>query len=284
MPVTTTLLVDGHVHYHACFGVEPFLEAALANFAAARRELERPDALGCLLFSESSWSHWFRAFAGGVLKSTAPGWRVDATSEACSIYVSKKGAAPLIVISGRQIVTAERLEVLALATTGEYPDGLPFHEALDRAVVSGAVPVVPWGFGKWTGARGRTVAEALASPRAKEMFLGDNGGRPAVAPTPRLFEVARDAGVPILPGSDPLPLPGEVVKPGRLGFVLQGPVDAQQPAASIRRLLSTRSQPRRFGRLEALPTFVARQTALRIRRRGAGSPTEPPMISSSGEL
>jgi len=280
----TTMLVDGHVHLHTCFGVEAFLEAALSNFEAARRELGEPDAIACLLFSESSWSHYFVAFTRGLLERTVPGWRVDSTSEDCSIVACKNGAAPLVFISGRQIVTAERLEVLALGTVREYPDGLPFREALDLAVASGAIPVVPWGFGKWTGARGRAVEEALRSSRAGEIFLGDNGGRPAVAPTPRLFEVARATGVPILPGSDPLPLPGEVGKPGRVGFVLEGPVDTQRPSASIRALLSARSQPRRFGRNERLTTFVVRQAALRLRRRRAERSADAPVVSSPTEF
>lgn len=283
MAATTTLLVDGHVHYHPCFGVASFLEAALSNFQSARRRLARPDAIGCLLFSESAWSHYFRAFADGLLGRTAPGWSVEETGEDCSFVAHEEGGDEVVFVAGRQIVTADRLEVLALGTAHEYPDGLPFDDALDAAVSSGAISVVPWGFGKWTGARGRIVGELLASPRAGEVFLGDNGGRPALAGEPRLFGRARAAGVPILPGSDPLPLPREVSKPGRFGFMLDGVVDAQAPAASIRRLLARRSQPPRFGRLERIGTFVTRQVALRMRSRPAPSHPTPLMVSSSGE-
>jgi hypothetical protein len=268
--LSTTLLVDGHVHYHPCFGVAPFLQAARSNFATARRASGEPDAIGCLMFTESSWSHYFRAFADGLVEREAPGWAVEATDEECALLVATDGEPGMVLIAGRQIVTAERLEVLALATSREYEEGLEFREAIGVAVSSGAIPVVPWGFGKWTGRRGRAVRALLDSPDADAVYLGDNGGRPGLTPEPSLFQLARDRDVPILPGSDPLPIPAERHKPGRFGFVLQGIVDLRTPAASIRHMISTRSQPRRFGRLEAIPTFVLRQTQLRLKSRRPG--------------
>jgi hypothetical protein len=266
--VSTTLLVDGHVHCHACFEVGTFLAAAARNFEAAKREMGHSEAVGCLMLTENSWNHYFRAFAEGLIERETREWRVQETTESCSLFATNPAGARLLIIAGRQVVAADRLEVLALATTREFSDGLPFQEALEKVVESGAVPVVPWGFGKWTGARGRIVRALLSSPEADTLCLGDNGGRPAHAPTPSLFRVALERGVPILPGSDPLPLPAEVRKPGRYGFVLQGPIDAEAPASSVRSLLATRAQPRRFGRLESPWTFVLRQTQLRLRDAG----------------
>lgn len=267
----TTLLIDGHVHYHACFEVAPFLEAAAANFRAARREVGEPHAVGCLMLTENAWVHAFRAFAEGVVERETADWSVEETTEGCSLVAVKGTRTRLLIVAGRQVVAAERLEVLALATSQEFSDGLPFRAALESVVSSGAVPVLPWGFGKWTGARGRTVRDLISSPEADAIYLGDNGGRPAHFRAPPLFRLARARGVPILPGSDPLPLPAEVRKPGRLGFVLTGPVDFQAPARSIRSLLSSRGQPRSFGRLESPGTFVLRQTQLRLRRREAAT-------------
>jgi hypothetical protein len=264
--VSTTLLVDGHVHFHSCFEVEPFLEAALSNFRAASRQLGEPDAIGCLMLTENSWNHYFRAFSEGLAERETTDWSVRQSAEDCSLVVRKDSHAEIIIIAGRQVVTADRLEVLALATAQEFPDGLPFDEAVESVVASGSIPVVPWGFGKWTARRGRTVRALLSSPDADVLYLGDNGGRPAGAPSPALFRLAGARGVPVLPGSDPLPLPAEVGKPGRYGFVLRGSVDIEAPASSIKSILSPRAQPQRFGRLEALGTFVLRQTQLRLRR------------------
>jgi hypothetical protein len=276
--MSTTLLVDGHVHYHDCFGVARFLRAARDNFDAARKEAGAPRAVACLMLSESAWSHYFRSFGEGLIERDAPGWSVRRLEE-CSLAVRGPENEEFVLVAGRQIVTSERLEVLALATTREYPDGMPLREAADLVISTGAVPVVPWGFGKWTMARGRVVEELLHSPLADSLFLGDNGGRAALLPTPRLLRLGRRLGIPVLPGSDPLPLRSEAGKPGRCGFVLEGDVDPRAPAAAVRTLLSRRTQPARFGRLERLGTFLTRQAGLRLQRRrgnpalrAAGSP------------
>jgi hypothetical protein len=263
--VSVTLLIDGHVHFHPCFAVGEFLEAAASNFRAARREVGDAAAVGCLLFTENSWRHSFRAFQDGLVERSADGWRVEPTAEDCAVVVLGPADERLVIVAGRQIVTADRLEVLALGTTSEYPDGLPMNEALGLALSTGAVTVVPWGFGKWTGGRGRIVERILSSSVADELYIGDNGGRPAAGSEPALFRLARDRGVPILPGSDPLPLAPEVRKPGRIGFVLRGLAQLETPAATIAARLATREQPPRFGRLESLPTFLHRQVALRLR-------------------
>lgn len=280
--MNTTLLVDGHVHYHACFGVLRFLEAAVTNFKSAVVEAGDPEALGCLMLTENSWSHFFRSCSEGLVEREAPGWRVQETAEACSLLVSRDEQVRLIIVAGRQVVAANRLEVLALATAQEFPDGLPFGDAVQSVVASGAIPVLPWGFGKWTGARGRTVRDLLSSPQADRLYLGDNGGRPARTPTPTLFRLAEARGVPVLPGSDPLPIPAEATKPGRYGFVVRGPVDLQTPASSVRAALSARAQPTQFGRLERLGTFVLRQTQLRVRRRRPDHTERPKGVGVSG--
>ncbi len=277
--MTQALLVDGHVHYHPCFGVEPFLEAARANFEAARGRLGLTEpALGCLLFSESAWHCYFREFAEGLVRRSTRDWTVETTEEDCSIIAYCERRPIMILVAGRQIVTAERLEVLALASSRTFSDGEPIDEVVEKAVLSGAVTVLPWGFGKWFGKRGRTIARILESTRAGQIYLGDNSGRPALAPEPHLFAVARAKGVPVLPGSDPLPFKSQARNAGRYGFVLEGSVDMRTPAATIRqKLLEQRLQPRRYGRLESLPNFVRSQVRMqllnRMRQRGVTAPS-----------
>jgi len=262
-----TLLVDGHVHFHPCFEVRPFLEAAVSNFAAGRAEVGRAEAVGCLMFTESSWRHDFSAFSEGLVSRAAPEWTVSHTGEDCSLLARRDDGELLVLVAGRQLVTSERLEVLALGTLNEYPDGRSAKEAAAAVAASEALAVVPWGFGKWTGRRARIVRDVLTSPAADSLFVGDNGGRPGATPTPPLFSLARSRGIPILPGSDPLPLPAEVRKPGRFGFVLDGSADLRAPTAAIKRALETRVQPSRYGRLERPITAAWRQISLRLRAR-----------------
>jgi hypothetical protein len=187
-----------------------------------------------------------------------------------SLRLEAENAAPLVLIAGRQIVTAERLEVLALGTLETFVDGLPMRTVLDQVDDAGALAVLPWGFGKWMGGRGRIVRDLLNSPRASRLFVGDNGGRLSVAPEPSLFAGARQQGIPILPGTDPFPFAAQVRRPLSYGFVLAADVTGNAPAASIQQALqSRRTQPEVFGRCAGVADFVGNQLAMQWRKRRA---------------
>jgi hypothetical protein len=154
----------------------------------------------------------------------------------------------------------EGLEVLALATREEFPDGLPFSDALTRVRWSGAVTVLPWGFGKWWLYRGALVEGAIRRTAGPGLFLGDQAGRPQSAVRPRLFREAEARGIPVLPGTDPLPLPEHATRAGSYGFVLErGSAEGLKEA-----LGSLSSQPRTFGRRASLAGFCRDQLALRL--------------------
>lgn len=267
-----SVLVDAHVHVHPGFARDAFLDAALANFRREAAELGlRDEVLGCLLLAEMGPARWFLRTRSGEEGTGA--WRFEQTDEFESL-VAWRGDERLLVIAGRQIATREGLEVLALACDVGVPDGLPFGETLHRVRACGALPVLPWGFGKWWGKRGRLVAGALERRGSAPLFLGDNAGRPAVGSSPRLFLEAQARGVAVLPGSDPLPLPWHASRAGSYGFLLEGGLDEERPAADLRRRIrELREGPRAFGRLAPLPRFVRDQVALR-RRRPAARPGE----------
>jgi hypothetical protein len=52
------------------------------------------------------------------------------------------------------------------------------------------------------------------------------------------MRLARERGLAIIPGSDPLPLAGEERYAGTYGFIYQGAFDASKPTASIGRMLA----------------------------------------------
>lgn len=264
---STFALVDAHVHVHPGFARDSFLDKALRSFRGAAAELGRQDDfLGCLMLAEMGPARWFRrAWSGEEGEGT---WRFERTAEAESLVARRTSGETLLVLAGRQIATREGLEVLALAGDASVPDGLSFDETLHRVRASSALPVLPWGFGKWWGRRGKLVAGALAHRGSGLLFLGDNAGRPSLGSEPPLFQVARDSGVAVLPGSDPLPLPWHAIRAGSYGFILEGSLDAASPAGSLRRRLrDLRESPPVFGRRVALPGFLRDQAALRGRRR-----------------
>jgi hypothetical protein len=263
-----TILVDAHVHGHACYEPGAFFDHAAANFEAAAGH--RGEAAGCLMLTESAGARFFDALLERAGSAGPDGWSVGLTGEAESLLVSRSSRPTLFVVCGRQVVTRERLEVLALGTQADFVDGLPISEALGLVSAAGAIPVIPWGLGKWWAARGRCVAELLERPGVPRFFLGDNGGRPRIAPAPRLFRRAAERGIAVLPGSDPLPFPGQVGKVAGYGFVLSGEFASERPAASVKRMLAGLTQsPAPFGRRESVAGFVRAQLGMQWRvRRG----------------
>jgi hypothetical protein len=273
MPLSTqvpaSVLVDAHVHVHPGFARDAFFDAALASFRRSATELGRKnDFLGCLLLAEMGTARWFRRARSGEEGEGV--WSFERTGEAESLVARRASGESILVIAGRQVATSDGIEVLALAGDVDVPDGLPFGESLHRVRASGALPVLPWGFGKWWGKRGKLVAGALARRGSALLFLGDNAGRPSAGNEPPLFREARAQEVPVLPGSDPLPLPWHAGRAGSYGFVLEAGLGDESPAGDLRRCLrELRESPRFFGRRVGLRDFLRDQAALRGRRRKA---------------
>lgn len=262
-------LFDAHVHFHRSFRAGAFLDAAARNVARGAGELGvESDPPGMLLFAErervgSELERLQRASANEGRRS----WQLEETAEEFAWAARRSSGPPLYLVGGTQAETREGLEVLALCCGDHVPSGRGLAETVEAAVSAGAVPVIPWGFGKWWGRRGRRVARLLDGPLADHVFLGDNAGRPSGTPRPWLFELARERHVPLLPGSDPLPLAAHETRPGQLGFALELELDAARPGASVRLALrERRRQPSVYGETVGLPGFLRDQLLLRAPR------------------
>jgi len=262
-------LVDGHVHFHACFDVETFLEGAVRNFRGGATELGLPPPTrGVLLFTEAEGDEYFKAFRDGDGFLPAP-WRSSRTGESHSVITRAGGERELLLIAGRQLVTREGLEVLAIGHADVPKANQTLLETVENVLASGALAIIPWGFGKWWFARGALVADLLDSMKGSEVYLGDNGGRARLSFTPRLFAWAESEGVLVLPGSDPLPFRSQAGRAGRYGFLLEGPLDYERPAESLKRLIrGLGSQPLRYGQREGIFAFAYSQLRMQLRKRG----------------
>jgi hypothetical protein len=259
------ILADGHVHVHPGWDRCRALDAAADNFArAAARIGGGAPAAGVLCLAESSGVHAFEELAAGA--SIGP-WRAAVSMEKESLVIRKAGAAvPLALLAGRQIATAEKLEVLALATSARLPDGLSLRETISAAWESGGIPVIPWGFGKWTGGRGARV-RALIAAGPNGVSLGDNGGRARGLPRPKLLAEGERNGFRVLPGSDPLPLPGQVDRVGGFGWSMVCHWDEHRPAMALKAAVgdpAVSALP--YGDLEDPLFFLARQLRMRLRK------------------
>ena len=256
-----------------------FFDAARRNLGAGGGDLGLggPTASG-LLFAESHGVDAFGRFADEAAGApdTGGGWHFRQTGEDNSLWAvpnaegseNAENTGRLLLVAGRQLVTKEGLEVLALGCRDLLTDGMALREARDAVIEAGGVPVVPWGFGKWWFRRGRVLSELIDSESPGRWFLGDNAGRPKLSLPPRLFARAAQRGVFVLPGSDPLPLAGQDRKVGRCGFRLPPGFDPARPAASVLDgMRECREQPQTFGRYEGLAGFARQQLAMQMRKR-----------------
>ena len=270
------LFVDGHVHLHACFPVAAFLDHAARNMTRAAGSAGIPKRwTGILLLAESVGVNRFDemlARSGDQLGSGR--WIVAATNEDSSVRVRSREDWELTVVAGRQIVTDTRLEVLALCTRARVDDGGGLLETIRAVREGGGVPVLPWGFGKWWGRRRHLIESVLNTVAPGDMLLGDNGVRPRGTGEPALFRYARTRGIPVLPGSDPLPFPSQINRAGSFGAILpEMDFDSDNPARSLRTQLR-RLEPgvRSFGQRVGLVRCGWTQLRLRLVQGRDGLP------------
>ena len=181
---------DAHVHIYAAFDLKRLFETALAR----AREL---GGAFVLLLTESAGHDYFgrlaaAARAGGALAggggdppnldpACLEGLRLETTPESGSLLLSDAHAR-VVLVAGRQILATRGIEVLALALEPEHPlkrvpDGtLLAAELVERVLDAGAIAVLPWGLGKWLGARGAEVALVASNPDFPSdalLFVGD---------------------------------------------------------------------------------------------------------------
>jgi len=278
-----TILVDAHVHLHPGLPVDTVLDHARRNFAAgARASGLSENSRGVLLLTEIAGVRRFDELHGQAVRGKGTGdWSFIPAGEDGSLEARHAAGDSILILAGRQISVEGKLEVLALCTTEHFTEGGRLQDTLAAVNESGAVAVVPWGFGKWWGARGRLVREALRGASPGSFLLGDNGGRPRGTVTPRIFALAHRVGIPVLAGSDPLPLAEHVARAGSYGSLIPAPGAvagvipgdlARHPAEWLRKALrSLRASPPTFGTRSSPGSFAREQVRLRrIRSRSAG--------------
>jgi hypothetical protein len=261
------IFFDAHVHIQERFDLGRFLAFALENLERRRAEMTK-SASGTyfLLLTEAKN---LDVYSQLKRQSGLPSWQVVATREEESLLLrhSLRPGVRLFLVAGRQIVTTERLEVLCLGSAAKIADGDSLAATVTTVRQHGGLAVLPWGAGKWLGQRGATVSAFLQQAEPQALFVGDNGGRPGFWPAPPQFSLAAARGIRLLPGSDPLPLPGEERRVGTYGALIEGDCSDETPAADLKRLLTDASRPiTPFGHRPGAWQFFRTQLALRLNR------------------
>jgi len=266
----TRMYVDAHVHIHDCFDLHQFFDAAARNFALHTSKSSSTTLNKYVLcLTESYGAEKFEELARRAdvkpanVRMSEASWSFGHSSEDKCLIAVHPDLGEIAIVAGRQIVTAERLEILALGSVGKWEDGLAVSDVVQSVIDSGAIPVLPWGFGKWLGRRSSIVASLIENFSDGSLYLGDNSGRPGMMPVPAEFTAASGSAMRILPGSDPLPFKSEYDRAGSFGFYVDDVSDREGVWSGLRTMLRQGDGSLHcYGSLESPFRFVRNQVAM----------------------
>lgn len=263
------LLIDGHVHVYDCYDLDTFFAAALSNLERYTVKLnpDGSDMPKILLLTEGKENDFFSKFKNNDVRLKNPDREFKITKEECSIVLMEKEKPLCYILRGRQIVTKENLEVLALASNQNIPDGQPIDQVIKKIIEQKEIAVLAWGVGKWFFKRGKVIKKMIEDFRSPYLFVGDNSARPVFWLQPKPFIIAKRANLSVISGSDPLPFAEEAGKVGSFGFAVEGDFDPAEPAKSFREaLLSNPDSIRFFGKRDSALSFFKRQAKMFLKK------------------
>ena len=257
-----SVLIDFHVHIHDIYNPEKFFNSAFDNFIYFAKKNGLNFKTGYLFLTEITGFNYFEKLSNGKISLTS--FDIVFPEEKISLMITNKLNQKIYVVSGRQIVTKEKIEILALGTGETFADGNSLSSSFSEILSSGALPKLPWGVGKWLGKRKQILEEFILENSGKKFVLGDNSGRPVFWPKSNLFKLAENKNIPVLRGTDPLNIPADETKAGSFGNILTCEIDPDYPAKSVLEAVKKMSSsPTPYGRLENPFSFIRNQIQLR---------------------
>jgi len=267
------IILDAHAHIYSCYHLDDFFSSAFENFRTAKESIGVNNATALIFLTDVSTTGYFDLLRDDHIEDCSStsenSWTISRTGEHCSLRL-RDASCPdddMFLISGQQIVTAEKLEVLAIGCLNLPESGLAITDTIRSVFADDGFVILPWGVGKWIGKRGRIIKKTVARNKNPLLFLGDNGSRPGFWPVSS-FTTSEHSNRPrLLSGTDPLPLKGEEKRVGTFGSVIHGDIDPQNPFKTLKKLLSDRETMfTGYGDLQSSISFVRQQVALRRTR------------------
>ena len=249
--------LDAHAHVYPFHDVPRLLLAALDHMPRVA-----PTDLRVLCLAERADCSFFQALAQDEIRLPGDRWRIAAWDPAGGVKIRHlPDHRDLWILAGRQIVSAERIEVCALFSDDPVADGLPARDIVRAILDKGGLPALDWAPGKWLFARGQLVRALVKEFPPAQLALVDTSLRPFGWPAPRLYSAARRQGRAVLAGSDPLPFAGEEDLAGSYHCSLSIPAlaDPARLVAPLKAALISGSTPIAFGGRRGAPLAVLRR-------------------------
>ncbi|MBP9837472.1 MAG: hypothetical protein KBC84_02040 [Proteobacteria bacterium] len=199
------VLADTHVHFYPFYDLELWLRSAFLNFNSNIRRLGiSPEPHKVIFLTERADCDFF-----SELKSKRNFLDYNFEQVDPLIVKVQNKNDQLFIVSGKQVVTKEKLEVLVLLSDIKFVDGEGIGDFLASKQTEDNIFVLPWSLGKWYFQRGKIVKNIINNSQENQIYLGDIASRPNLYPEPNLFELAKNKRISIVAGSDPLPISGE---------------------------------------------------------------------------
>jgi hypothetical protein len=260
------IISDLHVHFHKRYNRELFFNSIKNNFQKFCTNYESKNTNRIICLTESNGVSFFNEL---YLKSSlVNNWSFNRTNNNNVILAEHKTGFELFIIGSRQIVTKENLEVLAVGMVNDFKDGQPIEAVIKEVIAGGFIPIIPWGFGKWTGNRGEIVEDIIEQNKYYPLFLGDNGNRPKFIKLPPIFKSAKENHIQNLQGSDPLPFGNEETRPGSFGILIEDSLNPDNPFESfLNIIISENVKIKTYGELESYYKFFKHQIGMQIVKR-----------------
>ncbi|WP_051309212.1 hypothetical protein [Desulfogranum japonicum] len=204
----------------------------------------------------------------GQSLQTESQWCFSETSEPGSICCTNQHGDSLYCVMGTQVNTLEKVEVLLFGRQS-VESNLPLRDYLPKKRdEAGQLTILPWGVGKWLGQRGKLISEVLRQEDTPLFVLGDNGNRPQWWKRVPQFTFAQQNNLPVLRGSDPLFISGQLSRVGTYGHLIEQVLDQKYPLQSLcRHILNWPAHILPCGNLQGILSFIRSQIALRGAKR-----------------
>ena len=249
--------LDAHAHVYPFHDVPRLLLAALDHMPRVAPTDQR-----VLCLAERADCAFFQSLAQDEIRLPGDRWRVAAWDPDGGVKLRHlPDHRDVWILAGRQIVSAERIEVCSLFGDEPIADGKPAREIVRAILANGGLPALDWAPGKWLFARGRLVRQLVREFSPAQLALVDTSLRPIGWPAPRLYAQARRAGRAVLAGSDPLPFAGEEDVAGayHCTFEIPAPADPARLVAPLKAALASGNLSIAFGGQRGSPLSVIRR-------------------------